>query len=234
MDRSRLMNRTDQKFLFSPEMIPNILTALLEDYRILSIDSNQLFTYYSYYFDTPEKEFYRLHHAGKKNRHKIRFRTYNETGITFLEIKYKNNKGRTIKTRVEVEDWERELGQESKRFIEDISGIQNELHFVLMNKFNRITLVNKHEPERVTFDFNLSFEHQGTEKEFGHIAIAEVKQSRLSRFTPVMRKLKGLQIYPQSISKYCLGIYSCYPGIKYNRFKENFTKLKKLESRETA
>lgn len=41
---------------------------------------------------------YRMHHCGKKVREKIRVRTYLDTNDTFLEIKNKNNHGRTKKS----------------------------------------------------------------------------------------------------------------------------------------
>lgn len=234
MDSSRLMNRTDHKFLFTPDKLIPLFDRLIPDYRVLTINDTRSFTYQSFYFDTPELEFYRLHHSGKKNRHKVRFREYVESRTTFLEVKYKNNKGRTIKNRVVVDSWEKDLSAESKRFIQDISGLKVQLEYVLQNNFNRITLVNKNAPERVTFDFNLSYDCNEQRLSFDHIVIAEVKQSSFSRQSPIMTALKELRCYPDSISKYCLGIYSCYPNIKHNRFKKHLLKIRKMKNANAA
>lgn len=234
MDSARLMNRTDHKFLFTPSKLPAILAMLLNEYRILSIDNRRVFTYKSYYFDTKDFDFYRLHHNGKTNRHKVRFRNYVETGSTFLEIKFKNNKGRTIKNRVSVEEWEKALSPDSKNFIHEISGIRADLEMKLENSFQRMTLVNKNHPERVTFDFNIQFRCEGQEIKFDHIAIAEVKQQAFNRQSTVMTAMKDQNCYPDSISKYCLGIYSCFPTIKRNRFKPHLLKISKMKNQQNA
>ena len=229
MDSSRLMNRTDHKFLFSPKKLERILPMLKEEYRILTIDNQNCFTYRSFYFDTRDFEFYRIHHNGKSNRHKVRFRNYVETGTTFLEVKFKNNKGRTIKNRVAVEAAENVLSDDSKKFIHEISGIRDDLEFKIENSFSRITLVHKTNPERVTFDFNIKYTCNGQDIPFDHIAIAEVKQQAFNRQSTIMGALKEQKCYSNSISKYCLGIFSCFPWIKHNQFKPNLLKLAKLQ-----
>jgi len=234
MDSSRLMNRTDHKFLFSPDKLAAILKNLPKNYRILSIENHRVFTYKSYYFDTSDFEFYKVHHNGKTNRHKVRFRNYVETGATFLEVKFKNNKGRTIKNRVSVEAWEDKLSEDSKEFIHRISGIRDDLELKMENKFQRFTLVNKDHPERVTFDFNIHYRCGSEVVKYDHIAIAEVKQEQFNRQSTIMNALKEQRCYPDSISKYCLGIFSCYPTIKQNRFKPHLLKISKMQSQRVA
>ena len=56
------------------------------------------------YFDTPDRQMYAEHQRGRKNRQKIRVRRYESSGVSFLEVKRKNNKGRTDKKRMEIAD----------------------------------------------------------------------------------------------------------------------------------
>lgn len=45
---------------------------------------------------------FRQHETGRKPRQKVRVRTYLNSNTTFLEIKKKDNHGKTAKSRVEV------------------------------------------------------------------------------------------------------------------------------------
>ena len=45
---------------------------------------------------------YHDHHNGKLNRYKVRRRRYIDTDTEFLEVKLKNNKKRTIKSRIKL------------------------------------------------------------------------------------------------------------------------------------
>lgn len=220
--------------MFTPEKLRQLLPLLLEDYRVLEIDDHRIFSYRTRYFDTEGLDFYLDHHSGKLNRHKVRFRTYVETGATFLEIKFKNNKGRTIKNRMIVADQETVLSQESKAFIREISGIRADLIPVLENRFSRITLVNKTKPERVTLDFNMSFHFQGKDLLIDDLCVAEVKQERFDRLSPIMTALKAIGCYPDSISKYCLGVAMGLSHVKHNRFKQKLIKIQKLQNEHAA
>ena len=45
-------------------------------------------------------DLYHRHHIGRSNRFKVRSRRYVESDLCFFEVKYRNNKGRTIKNRI--------------------------------------------------------------------------------------------------------------------------------------
>ena len=99
MDEVKLMSRTDTKFAFSSAKLPQLLSRMLPFYRILNINNKLIHDYKSLYYDTSENKFYLDHHNNRVNRNKIRFREYVDSGLVFLEIKTKNNKGKTIKKR---------------------------------------------------------------------------------------------------------------------------------------
>ena len=67
---------------------------------ILQIDGKRKHDYKSLYFDTEDRKFYNDHHNQRVNRYKVRYREYVDSGLVFLEIKCKNNKGKTIKKRL--------------------------------------------------------------------------------------------------------------------------------------
>ena len=97
MDGVKLMSRMDTKFVFKIEKLPSLLEKMTAFYRVLEINGKFIHDYKSLYFDTNARKFYIDHHNSRVNRNKIRFREYVDSGLTFLEVKLKNNKGRTIK-----------------------------------------------------------------------------------------------------------------------------------------
>ena len=112
MDEVKLMSRTDTKFVFQLSKLPKLLLQLQPFYNVLTINSKVIHDYKSLYYDTEERKFYIDHHNSRVNRNKIRFREYVDSGLTFLEVKLKNNKGRTIKKRMKVDAISKKLSKE--------------------------------------------------------------------------------------------------------------------------
>lgn len=122
MDSHALMNRVDTKYVLSTAHLQELLESVGHAYRVLSINSIRLSTYSTLYFDTPDHECYRQHHNGKLNRRKFRMRQYQSSGACFLEVKAKDNKGRTKKQRIAIDDLEESLSPSSRSFIESVIG----------------------------------------------------------------------------------------------------------------
>lgn len=228
MDSVKLLNRTDTKFVFHGDLIPVIFERIREDYRVLEVLGNRMSRYRTLYFDTPDFRFYTLHQNGKKNRYKVRMREYIESNLSFLEIKFKNNKGRTVKSRRKIDAIEDQLSAESIAYITEVMGYQTELVPKLWNRFSRITLVSNIHQERLTLDFGLTFEFDGQQKNLPNVVIAEVKQAKASRNSTFVQALKELRVRPMRISKYCMGCLSLNPGLKYNNFKQKVRTLNKI------
>jgi len=228
LDKVKLLNRVDTKFVFHQAKLPLILEAMSSSYRSLDIDENRIFSYKSHYLDGDNYPFYLAHHNGKMNRVKVRFRNYADTGSTYLEVKFKSNKGRTIKQRMPSGEFSYPLSEDALLFLSEVSGIKILLSPALLNSFKRITLVDDAEMERVTFDVGLQYSMNGSVVSLDGIVVAEVKQDTLNRQSSVMRKLKDLCIYPSSFSKYCMGMALLNPGIKHNRFRPGILALQKL------
>lgn len=229
MDDVALMSRTDTKYIFSIDQLSQLLHTIKDRYRVLEVEGNRASRYKTLYFDTPDLGFYHAHQNGKKNRYKIRSRQYIDSNLTFLEVKFKNNKGRTVKTRVTIDDFELDLSNESREFIGETSGKDFSLVPTLWNSFERITLVNHDIPERVTIDLNLTFEFEDEHLATKNLVIAELKQERANRHSPVAKAIKDLHIRPERISKYCLGVALLREDVKRNTFKQKIMKIEKLE-----
>jgi hypothetical protein len=229
MDSVALMKRVDTKFIINRSQLKNVLEYIRKDYLVLEIGSNRIMTYNSLYFDTPEKKFYLDHHNQRVRRTKIRIRKYVESDVYFLEIKKKDIKGSTNKTRINLDFFEEELTKSSNDFIKRITNENYTLFPSLWNSFNRITLVNKNAIERVTIDFNISFSLGNKEKKYPDLVIIELKQERFDRNSPIVKTLRKYGVHPYNISKYCVGMINLYKNIKYNRFKEKLIKINNIK-----
>ena len=229
MDDVKLMSRTDTKFAFNANKMPELLVQLMPFYRILEIDGELIHDYKSLYYDTDDRKFYIDHHNGRVNRNKIRFREYVGSGLTFLEIKRKNNKGKTIKKRMKVDKISNQLSEKQQGYVEKIIGKSMNVSSKQWINFSRITFVHKTQKERLTMDVNLTFGNANDKGDMKHIVIAEVKQERMSRSSDFMRIAKEMYILPIRISKYCMSALELNPDLKRNRFKEKVLFINKLK-----
>lgn len=229
MDAVKLMNRTDTKFVFPVDLLPAILENVSSSYRVLEINQLRTASYKTLYFDTPNHKLFLDHHNGAAYRYKIRMRNYVESNLFYLEIKLKI-KGRTDKHRIKIKDFEYHLSEKSNEFIEKTIQEKHNFQPVLWNNFERITLVNKNAPERITIDLNLAFSHENNAQQLNHLVIAEVKQEQVNLNNPFITFLKQNGIRENSISKYCIGSLLCYHGLKYNNFKSKLLLIDKLKN----
>lgn len=234
MDRVKLQNRTDTKFVFEADLLPAILNEIKAFYSILEIKKKRTNSYKTLYYDTKELQSYIQHHNGKANRIKVRYRKYIESDLNYLEVKFKNNKSRTIKARTKTKDIETELSDFSKQFVLDNSYSfygDNEIIPVLWNSFTRLTLVHKTDNERLTIDLNLGFKSflDNREENIPHIIIAEVKQEKASSNSDFIKVIRTHHVRKSRMSKYCIGTALLYKELKQNNFKERILKIKKLQ-----
>lgn len=229
MDGVKLMNRMDSKYVFTRDQFERIMEEVRKYYRILEIEGKRASRYKTLYYDTPTLDLYYNHHRGKLNRYKIRHRTYVESNTGFLEVKFKSNKGRTIKNRIKKYDVPFSWEDESEQFLNGILPFQPKMLVpVLWINYNRHTLVSKSGKERVTIDLDLEFVRDDHTHKLNNVVIAEVKQDKResSVFAKVMKKY---HIREGAISKYCLGMAMVYNDIKKNNFKRKLLSIKHIE-----
>jgi hypothetical protein len=235
----KLMKRYDTKFVFHRDMLTSVFDYLIKDYQLLQIDNDRTFRYENIYYDTDDFFFYHQHHNQKLNRYKLRLRKYIESNQCYFEIKFKNNKKKTIKSRILLTDnnINNELHEESKGFIRKTviinkGDIVDRLKPSLGISFNRITFANLVNKERLTFDLNLTYDNKVSHpQKINNLIIAELKSERISFNSPYFQYLKTLKISPGKFSKYCMGISLTERNIRCNRFKNSLLKLKKINLR---
>ena len=230
MDNVKLMSRTDTKFAFNISRLPKVLEKLSQFYRVMEIDGDRLHHYKSLYFDTEDRKFYTEHHNRRVNRNKIRFREYVGSGLTFLEIKLKNNKGKTIKKRKKVDSISEKITERQQEYIDKVIGYPIKVSAKQWINFSRVTFVHKTKKERLTMDVNLTFNTNEETGDLKNIVIAEVKQERMSRSSDFMKIVKEMRILPFRLSKYCMSSLQLWPKLKQNRFKKKQLFINKLQS----
>ena len=233
----RLMNRIDTKFVTTVPVLKQLLMMAQEDYYVQETDHQRISPYHTVYFDTDDCEMYRVHETGHTNRQKLRIRSYVSAGLSFLEVKTKNNHGRTKKKRMTADGFDPE---DCLIFDLQSSMYKDFLHTHLRydpailkeqveNRFDRVTLVNKAKTERLTIDTNLRFHNFVTEgrRFMGDIVIIELKRDGLMP-SPILDKLLDLRIFPHGFSKYCIGSALTNEALRRNRFKPRLHSIERM------
>jgi len=225
----KLMRRMDQKFVFQRNDLFSLLDKLYNSYNVLEVNGEKVQTYKSLYFDTEDKVFFLQHHNSRVNRNKVRFREYVGSGLVFLEVKLKNNKGKTIKNRIKVDAISDNLNRDHQDYIDKVIGKKMDLLPQQWIVFNRITFVDKSYTERLTVDLNLEFSKKKKSGNFRHLVVAEIKTER-SNVSSVFKSIaKEQHIKPIRLSKYCMTTIDLDSTVKYNKFKEKLLLLNKLK-----
>ncbi len=232
MSGIKLMNRTDTKFVTSKHKLAELLELAQGKYYAQQIDGQRIANYRTTYWDTPEHLFYLEHHNGRAPRQKIRIRTYMDSDMTFLEVKTKNNHGRTKKKRITVPSQELPdvLEAGGSAFIQGLTGQTfDDILPTVQNQFQRITLVNYGKTERLTIDFNVRFHNYETEADAqtGDLVIIELKRDG-NVYSPILELLRQVRVKPHGFSKYCIGSAMTNGRLKNNNFKFKMITLTKL------
>ena len=232
MSGIKLMNRTDTKFVTSKSKLAELLELAQGKYFAQQIDGQRIANYRTTYWDTPQHLFYLEHHNGRQPRQKIRIRTYMDSDQTFLEVKTKNNHGRTKKKRISVPSQELPdvLEAGGSPFIQGLTGQTfDTIMPTVQNQFQRITLVNYGKTERLTIDFNVRFHNYETEldAQTGDLVIIELKRDG-NVYSPILELLRQVRVKPHGFSKYCIGSAMTNGHLKNNVFKFKMVTLSKL------
>ena len=232
MSSIRLMNRIDTKFVTTMPVLMRLLEMARDAYWVQDINGERNMRYETTYYDTDDFDMFRVHQSGHTNRQKLRFRTYVSSQLQFMEVKTKNNHGRTKKKRMKVTDMS--LDDEEKQAF-----LTTHLHYdiptlipSLSNSFDRVTLVNKAKTERLTIDTNLTFHNlvTGIDKKMYPLVIVELKRDGLC-YSPVLAMLRQLRVFPHGFSKYCIGSALTNNQLRVNRFKRKIIEINKIAQR---
>jgi len=247
MSGIKLMNRTDTKFVTTVDQLKLLLMQAHDDYRAQEIDGKRIAAYYTAYYDTTDNNMYIVHQNGHVGRQKLRIRSYVDSHLNYLEVKTKNNHGRTKKKRIDMVGFDplhpdhdiRFLCQDDQFKVYD-NFLRKHLRYDpttlsqhLENHFHRITLVNKAKTERLTIDTGLCFHNlkTGNDADLTGLVIIELKRDGLQH-SPILAMLRDLRIKPSGFSKYCMGAALTNPGLKRNNFKERLRLVDRLLARQ--
>lgn len=218
-------NRKDIKYVLNVNQVSTVFQKLKDDYDVVVYDNKIISLYHTRYFDTDDFIFYSDHQRGKLNRHKIRIRTYQD-GKSFLEVKKKNNKGRTLKDRVGV-DLSSFRIEDYESFIFDVTSKKlPPLDEKLNVSYQRLTFFHKSFSEKLTFDFSYEAFFQNQNVKLDQLVLIESKSTDPNRST-FNRSIKDIRIHPVSFSKYCYGISKLRSSAKINNFIPQLRTIKK-------
>ncbi len=224
-----LLDRMDTKYVMSEQKLHQALTTLTGDYWVLDIQSVRLNQYRTLYFDTGDFMLYHRHHAGGRNRYKVRSREYVDSHLSFLEIKFKANNTRTVKTRLQTPAFLTQFSADTYPFMDaNFPFAAEHLEPKLWNEYVRVTLVNKHAQERLTLDLNLRFFNEKQSVALPGVAIAEVKQAGHNPHSVFFQQMRAMNLRPMGFSKYCMGVTMLYPEVKANNFKPKLRRVTQL------
>lgn len=227
MKSVRLMNRTDTKYVTTVPHLLRLLEEARAEYRVQVTDGMCEMPYYTRYYDTEECRMYLEHIRGRLCRQKVRIRMYESSGTAFLEVKNKNNKGRTDKERIRCDDLDASGHSDFiGRHTPYCGGM---LSHRIENRFTRITLVNRQMTERLTIDTSLRFHNFRTDAvcSLEDLAVIELKRDGRTR-SPAAEMLGRLHIHPAGFSKYCIGMALTDETLKQNRFKPRLRMIRRM------
>jgi hypothetical protein len=229
MENLALLNRIDTKYILPLNQLFPILSDLRQDYRVLDIKGQRVSHYRTLYFDTPFFDLFHMHVNGRAERYKVRCREYVDTRLSFLEVKHRTRKDRTIKERLSTRQPLLMMTPNAEIWLSKVYPFDSgALCPTLWNTFSRITLASKQSFERVTIDTDLVFYAQGEVVELNNIAIAEVKMDSHSSASSFVNRMREHRIQPNGFSKYVIGVSLLYDQVKTNTIKPKLLHLEKI------
>jgi hypothetical protein len=228
LEQDAFFNRIDRKYLGHRSLLPEFLNYFSQSWKVLEVDGLRIQSYKSQYFDDEKLRSFFDHHNQRNNRQKFRLRTY-ENGVSFFEIKTKNNKGLIEKNRLLV-DKSQPLKIPAEFIVAHSSRDAKDLVKNITVDYKRITLINETTDEKITIDTDISFNENGVVKGYDSLLIVELKQKVFSKNLETIIDLRKMDLYSISCSKYCLGIINLREKMKQNRFKRKIRLIQKIES----
>jgi hypothetical protein len=206
--------RSDTKFVLAPSAVAELLHRLWPHYALLPAAAGPFGSYQTLYFDTGQLDLFHAQRRGKRLRHKVRIRHYEDRQMTSLEVKTRSSDLRTFKTWRERPYGDNQLSPDDRAFIETQTGLSQPVVPQVWTRYRRLMLLGIHSNERISLDLDLRVEMGSRARSFDQLAILEVKQWPFCRSTPVMTALRAAGSHPAWAGKYCTGIAFTHPGVR--------------------
>ncbi|MBT9558142.1 MAG: polyphosphate polymerase domain-containing protein [Myxococcales bacterium] len=224
-----LFSRIDEKFLLPTGALPALLTALGRSHVAVSVGGRVRQPYLSRYFDTLQLRCFHDHRRGVLPRVKVRLRTYETTGLTFLEVKRKSGNGRTEKHRVRVERLDAQGITLALSQLADQVGLSAGLWCPVLDvAYDRLTFVDSAMPtERLTIDSGLGFDptpgtafiRSASPMALDGVIIVERKRAHRGT-SPTLDVLRQCRAVRTSFSKYAMGMTLTHTTLPHHRFRD--------------
>ncbi|WP_251382130.1 MULTISPECIES: polyphosphate polymerase domain-containing protein [unclassified Leucobacter] len=224
VSEAALLQRVDRKYLLPADAATQVLGSLDPHTRVLEIDGQRTFAYDSVYFDTDDFAVYRLTAQRRRHRFKLRTRTYVDTGGCFLEVKTKDGRGMTIKTRIPWDTADRsKLTTPGRNFAASVlephgvdASLVAQLTPSMTSRYQRTTLLLPG-GSRATIDTDLHWlDADGREIRADGNVIIETKSAQ--RVSDLDRALWRAGHRPSGISKFGVGTAALYPSLPHNKW----------------
>lgn len=220
-DGAAFLTRKDRKYLVPVEVLASFVETCDPRTRVLDIDGQRTFGYQSAYFDDDHLSAYHAARCRRSHRYKVRTRQYLDSGSSFLEVKVRDGRGRTVKhRRTHDTDCPLTLVEPEREWLTSFPFLSfrlSTLNVRLQTRYERTTLLLPEAAGRVTVDRHLVFARPaGDEFEVSNLVVIETKGA--GRPTPADRVLWRLGYRPVSLSKYAVGMCVLNPELPANRW----------------
>ena len=219
---AKLQTRIDRKYIVTPEICNALLSGTGVKGKVLDINGHRSTRYQSTYFDTPNLDLYKAAAYRRRPRFKARTRYYQQTNTAMLEVKTKDGRGKTVKTRTQYDpETLHSLNEQGRQFINTIveeKEIVKDLRQTLTTKYQRTTIVDPNTQTRMTCDEFLTCTDWENNTISLPMIILETKSSQHP--SPFDTWLWDHHCRPNRISKYCTALAVLHPGLPSNKWHQ--------------
>lgn len=235
---ARFMERIENKYIVDNNQLQEFFKKAGDQYYVLQINNNIVFSYENMYMDTQDYHFYHEHEHKKHKRIKLRTRKYVDNKQAFFE--YKQREWKLVrKFRYECKlDGHGKMTDASNQFYAKLANEFYPEHKKTLvspsisTNYQRITLCSKNSDERVTIDFNLELSDlrnpKSRKKRLTHFAIIENKSTHKHATSHKILKELGIKS-AKSCSKYCLGVYYFKKSSSRKTFQKTINHIEKMK-----
>lgn len=218
-----LQTRVDRKYVVPLPTLGTLLEQLGPGTRVLDVDGRRTFTYRSVYFDSPTLTSYLGAARRRRDRFKVRTRTYVDDGACWVEVKTRGPRGTTVKERApHAPDASGTLTEPAWSFASTVLGddraarLDGPLRPTLVTTYDRVTLhvaAPDGTSSRTTLDTGLLWTDPATGRDRSLPGLAVVETKTGSTPSPTDRLLWRHGLRPVRISKYGTGMAVLHPDL---------------------
>lgn len=223
---AELLTRVDRKYLLPAADLEILLSGTGPGTRVLELEGRRCFGYRSVYFDTAGLPSYHGAARRRRQRFKIRTRSYLDTGLHVLEVKTRGPRGVTVKQRLPYAGDGESLGPADRTRLAALLGRlgveldAEDLRPVLTTRYHRSTLLLPDGGGRLTVDTDLVWSLVGGGPDATTRTDRAVVETKSVRGTSTAdRLLWSLGRRPSSLSKYGTGLSALRPDLPANRWR---------------